>query len=106
MRKLITTLIGTIAMGATLSAFAGPDWQAIEQARKNAHVQASKMEKATPEEKCAEKRLVLPLDHGPRAQTTPYLNQQRKAAFEAEMKACKEAAAKKGITQSGAAINA
>ena len=106
MRKLVTTLIGTIAIWFTLSAFAGPDWRAIEQARKNAHVQASKMEKATPEDKCAEKRLVLPLDHGPRAQTTPYLNRQRKAAFEAEMKACKEAAAKKGMTQSGTATHA
>lgn len=99
MKQLIVTLIGTIALGATLSAFAGPDWQAIEQARKNAHAQASKMEKATPKDKCDEKRLVLPLDHGPRAQTTPYLNRQRKEAFEAEMKACKEAAAKKGMTQ-------
>lgn len=106
MKKLITTLIGTIALGATLSAFAGPDWLAIEQARKNAHTQASKIEKATPEDKCAAKRLVLPLDHGPRAQTTPHLNRQRKEAFEAEMKACNEAAAKRGMTQSGDATHA
>lgn len=105
-KKLITTLIGTISLSATLSAFAGPDWQAIELARKNANAQTSKMEKATPEDKCAEKRLVLPLDHGPRAQTTPYLNRQRKAAFEAEMKACKEAAARRGVTQSGDAVHA
>lgn len=105
-KKLIAPLIGILALSATLPALAGPDWQAIEQARKNAHVQASKMEKATPEDKCAEKRLVLPLDHGPRAQTTPYLNRQRKEAFEAEMKACKEAAAKKGMTQSGDATHA
>ena len=31
--------------------------------------------------------------------TTPYLNRQRKEAFDAEMKACKEAAAKSGMTQ-------
>lgn len=99
MKKLVTTLIGTIALGATLSAFAGPDWLTIEQARKNAQARAVNAEKAVPNDKCAERRLVLPLDHGPRAQTTPYLNRQRKEAFEAEMKACKEAAAKKGMTQ-------
>ena len=33
-------------------------------------------------------RLVLPLDHGPRAQTTPYLNQQRKERYEMQVKAC------------------
>lgn len=105
-KKLIAPLIGILAVSAALPAFAGPDWQAIEQACKNAHVQASKMEKAAPEDKCAEKRLVLPLDHGPRAQTSPYLNQQRKEAFEAELKACNEAAAKKGMTKSGTAIHA
>jgi hypothetical protein len=34
----------------------------------------------------------LQLDHGPRAQTTPYLNQLRKARYEAEVKACKDGA--------------
>ena len=34
--------------------------------------------------------LGVPLDHGPRALTTPYLNQLRKQRFEAEMKTCKE----------------
>jgi hypothetical protein len=42
--------------------------------------------------KCATPdRLVLPLDHGPRAQPTPYLNQQRKNRYEAQAQACKEA---------------
>lgn len=40
---------------------------------------------------CPPKKLVLPLDHGPRAQTTPYLNQLRKARYEAEVNVCKEA---------------
>ena len=106
MKTLFSTLIGTLTLGATLSAFAGPDWQAIDQARRNAHAQSTKMEQTMPEEKCAEKRLVLPLDHGPRAQTTPYLNRQRKEAFEAAIKACKEAAAKKGVAQSGVATQA
>ncbi len=99
MKKLITTLVSIVTLGAALSAFAGPDWQAIEQARKHAQVQPVKAQAVTPQEKCTQKRLVLPLDHGPRAQTTPYLNRQRKEAFDAEVKACKEAAAKSGMTQ-------
>ena len=59
--------------------------------------QLAQAEKASPEAKCAAKRLVLPLDHGPRAQTTPYLNDRRKASFEAEQKACKDAAAKGSV---------
>lgn len=93
MKKLLTTVIGSIALVATLPAFAGPDWPAIEQARKNKHLQAVPAEKPSPQAKCATKRLVLPLDHGPRAQTTPYLNERRKARFEAEQKACRDAAA-------------
>lgn len=98
MNKLITTLVDLIAAGMTLPALAGPDWQAIEQARTNKRAQVAQMEKLTPEEKCTAKRLVLPLDHGPRAQSTPYLNEKRRQSFEAELKACKEAAGK-GITQ-------
>ena len=77
-----------------LPATAGADWQVIEQARKNKRAELAQVEKASPEAKCAAKRLALPLDHGPRAQTTPYLNDRRKASFEAEQKACKDAAAK------------
>ena len=98
MKKSLITLIGALALGATLPAFAGPDWQAIEQARKSQQVQLAQAEKLTPREKCAEMRLVQPLDHGPRAQSTPYLNEQRKQRFEADMRACNEAAAK-GVKQ-------
>jgi hypothetical protein len=97
MKKSLSTLIGAVALSAMLPAFAGPDWQAIEQARKNKREQVALADKASPEAKCAAKRLVLPLDHGPRAQSTPYLNEKRKAAFEAEQKACKEAAAKGAV---------
>lgn len=97
MKKLVITVAGMIALGAMPGAFAGPDWQAIEQARKNHRTQVAQMEKLTPDEKCAARRLVLPLDHGPRTQSTPYLNEQRKASFAAELKACKEAAAKGGV---------
>lgn len=86
MKRLFTMLVGVVACGAALPAFAGPDWQAIEQARKHKQAQFA--------EACAAKRLVLPLDHGPRAQTTPYLNEQRRQRFEGELAACREAAVK------------
>ncbi|MBL8318410.1 MAG: hypothetical protein JNJ42_08385 [Burkholderiaceae bacterium] len=98
MKKLFTTLTTWIALGAAVPAFAGPDWQAIERARQNKRAQVAQMEKLTPAQKCAARQLVLPLDHGPRAQSTPYLNQRRSESFEADLKACKEAAAK-GIAQ-------
>jgi hypothetical protein len=91
MKKLLAFVIGAIALTSTLPVFAGPDWQVIEQGRKNQ--QATQAEQARTGDKCA-MRLVLPLDHGPHAQSTPYLNEQRKANFEAGQKACKEAAAK------------
>lgn len=75
MKVLIAILVGHFALGASLPAFAGPDWQAIEQARKNArNKQAIKTQAATAAEKCAEKRLVLPLDHARSAETMPDLN--------------------------------
>ena len=94
MKKLLNTLMGAVALSAVLPAFAGPDWQAIEQARNNKRVQVAQAERTNHDAKCAAKRLVLPLDHGPRAQTTPYPNEKRKPGFEAEQMACKESAAK------------
>jgi hypothetical protein len=35
MKTLLVSLIGALTIGATLPAFAGPDWQAIGQARKS-----------------------------------------------------------------------
>ena len=89
MKSSLLTVIGTFVFAATLPASAGPDRQAIEQARKNKRAQVAQMEKRTPAQKCAAKRLVLPLDHGPRAQTPAYSNQRRSESFEAELKACK-----------------
>lgn len=92
MKSLLNTLVGALALSAMLPAIAGPDWQAIEQSRKNKRAQVARLEKLTPAEQCAARRLVLPLDHGPRAQSTPYLNQQRRLGFEAELQACQTAA--------------
>lgn len=94
MKKLLISLMGALALGATLPALAGPDWQAIELARKAKqasqlahHGDAAERLAAGPAT-CPPERLVLPLDHGPRAETTPYLNQQRKERYEAQVKAC------------------
>lgn len=103
MNRPLISFIGALTLGTALPAFAGPDWQAIEQARKAK--QATQMArhgdampaKAVGTMKCPPDALVLPLDHGPRAQSTPYLNEKRKARFEAEQKACKEAAAKGAV---------
>ena len=72
--------------------------KALQIGHEIATQQVAQAQKTSPEAKCAAMRLVLPLDHGPRAQTTPYLNEKRRAGFEAEQKACKEAAAK-GVVQ-------
>jgi hypothetical protein len=97
MKKLLITLIGSFALGAALPALAGPDWQLIEKARKAK--QASAMARQGDSvsgsgtsgargAKCPVQSLVLPLDHGPRAETTPYQNELRKQRHEAALKAC------------------
>lgn len=92
MNTLSHLVLIAATLGAAQPALAGPDWQAIELARKHKQAQVAQADKAAAADPCAGKRLVLPVDHGPRAQTTPYLNEKRRARFEAEMKACREAA--------------
>lgn len=97
MKKLLITLIGAVTLGTTVPVLAGPDWQAIEHARKakqkaqaarhgDAH-EAMAPASAGPM-KCPPEAPVLQLDHGPRAQTTPYQNRLRKDRYEAQLKAC------------------
>ncbi|HCY62236.1 MAG TPA: hypothetical protein DHV59_05280 [Oxalobacteraceae bacterium] len=88
MKKLLITLTDALTISAAFPAIAGPDWQLIEQARK---AKAAKMQRETtpsPQPTVADngtpKRVVLPLDHGPRAQTTPWLNRQRLLRAEQE----------------------
>lgn len=101
MKKLLITLIATLNLGTALPVLAGPDWQAIEHARKakqeaaaarhgDAH-DAMAPTGAGPA-KCAPDAPVLQLDHGPRAQTTSYQNRLRMERYEAQLKACAKAA--------------
>lgn len=101
MKKLFVTIIGALTLGANLPALAGPDFQAIERARmakqvaqaeRQADLRAAQGPARTGSLKCPPEPLVLPLDHGPRAQTTPAENRSRRGRYEAQVAACKEAA--------------
>jgi hypothetical protein len=92
-KKLFTTLIGTFVLTAAASASAGPDWQLIAKARKEkqpaaetTRVSSSGTSAATGD--CRVEPLVQQVDHGPRGQTTPYQNEQRRQRHEAQMRAC------------------
>lgn len=96
MKKLLISVVGALTLGAAWPALAGPDFQVIERARM-AHQTALKAQRADAGGventtgralKCPPKALVLPLDHGPRPQTTPGENRLRKARYEAQVKAC------------------
>jgi hypothetical protein len=93
MKKPLVILIGALTLGAALPALAGPDFQVIEQGRKAAQVAAAERRADTLAGKgspnCPPPPLVLPLDHGPRALTTPGENRQRRARYEAQLRACK-----------------
>ncbi len=83
------TIAALVAAGVVFPAMAGPDFQAIERAREAKQAQRTALQ--TGAERAAmrcDQRLVLPLDHGPRAVTTPHLNAQRKARFEAQQRQC------------------
>ena len=89
MNKLILTLIGGVALSAALPALAGPDWQLIEHGRALKQAAAHHADDTQPTTQTSTyrspSRLVLPLDHGPRAQTTPHANQQRVRQYEAQL---------------------
>lgn len=98
MKKLLISLAAALTLGAAWPALAGPDFQVIEKARADRHAAvAAQMAMATTSRvdsttgqrvNCPLEPLVLPLDHGPRAQTTPGENWLRKARYEAQVKAC------------------
>lgn len=100
MKKLLLTLITFLTLGDALPVLAGPDWQAIEHARKakqeaqtarQGDVYAALPPTSAGPVKCPPTAPALQLDHGPRAQTTPYQNRLRKDRYEAQMKACADA---------------
>ncbi len=96
-KMLITIAVSCWALGAAMPALAGPDFNAIEQARKarEAARQADQVKRggdlSPTAVGCPPDELVLQLDHGPRAQTTPYANRQRMERYAASVQACKDA---------------
>lgn len=86
MKQAVVWAFAAISALASLPAVAGPDWQLLEQARKANQAEAQEqLREGRP------RRLALPLDHGPRAQTTPWLNQQRLKQAEKEARRAEEA---------------
>lgn len=95
---LISTALSFWALAASLPAAAGADFNIIEQGRKaKQSAQQADQGKTRGEPACPPGQLVLPLDHGPRAQTTPYANQLRKERYASQMQACKDAG--RAVTQ-------
>jgi hypothetical protein len=90
MKKLLTIVFGTLTLSTTLPTFAGPDWQVIERARKEKEqsAQLAQKEQSKAAGQCVVARATLPLDHGPRALTTSYLNEQRKAMSRSDTRVC------------------
>lgn len=74
-----------MTLGARLPALAGVDFQALELARKAQRAQESRTKAANLQEHGVAKASPLPLDHGPRAQSTQYLNRERMARSDASI---------------------
>ena len=97
MKTTLIAIIGLLALGTQLPAFAGPDFQLIEQARKAKRAEDMRRQAQTADLAAAGKKdcpppaLVLPLDHGPRADTTTAQNRIRKERHAAAVEACRTA---------------
>ncbi len=101
---LMKTVTTALAVSLSLPALAGPDFWTIEKGRaaRQAEVQRSPSSDSKNAAGCPPDKLVLPLDHGPRAQTTPYLNERRKQRYEEQLRQCESARspAASGVTGS------
>lgn len=100
MTRFLIKLAGGLTLGAVLSACAGPDLMALERAHKGqlatqAQPQGDNYANFPPtaagSPKCQQQAPVMGLDHGPRAQTTPYQTQLRRDRYAAQMSACMDA---------------
>ncbi|HEV7817079.1 MAG TPA: hypothetical protein VGP06_18515 [Janthinobacterium sp.] len=80
MKNLAFTLIALLNVAALTSALAAPQDPAIAAAQKTPTAQAApdQTAQATPPVKA------LPLDHGPRAEVTPWVNQQHRLQAQQE----------------------
>jgi hypothetical protein len=96
----LSAVVTCLGLSAALSATAGPDFDAIARDRKARDAgatasasasAASQVHSATRTSSgCQPNELLPQLDHGPQAQTTPYLNRQRVERRDAALQACKD----------------
>ena len=103
MKKLLTSVMAALTVGAALPAFAKPDFQAIERARRAQQAaqvarhgdtyQALSAVAAEPL-KCPPDELALAIDRGPRALIPSPQNRLRRERYEAQVKDCTETVAK------------
>ena len=101
MKTLFISVIGALALSAVRPSFAKPDSQAIERARRaqqaaqgefrGASYQVSPPPAAVPL-KCPPDRMELAIDRGPRSLMASPQNRLRWQRYEAQVKACKDAA--------------
>lgn len=95
MKTLQMYFIGVLTLSTALPVLAGPDFpRPTHKAPQATQVDCMPKTYTLPDGKtltCPPRALVLPLDHGPRATTTPYENQRRRERYEAGLKACSEA---------------
>lgn len=91
--SLVRTVTTALVVSISLPAYAGPDFRIIEKGRsaRQAEIQHSPGLNPKDAAGCPPDKLVLPLDHGPRARTTPYLNERRRQRYEEQMRECEGA---------------
>ncbi len=101
MKTLLLSVMGALLLGAAWPTFAKPDFQAIERARKAqqaAHGEFQGASYQVPRQllaeplKCPPDEFELAIDRGARAHLPSPQNRLRKERYEAQVKACKEAA--------------
>ncbi len=65
MKKHHLAAITTLSLVVAMPAFAGPNWDVIRASEQHASQEH-------------DSQIILPLDHGPRALSTPWINKQEK----------------------------
>lgn len=70
MKKSYLVAAALLSVSVALPAVAGPDWQIIHDAEHYSHQQPIHVAE-----------VAMPLDHGPRALTTPWMNQEEKQSI-------------------------
>ncbi len=89
MKNLSLILSLAFSLGLVAHAFAAADTTATDPSSKATYEQRSEQTRqAEAAAACRDQKLTLQLDHGPRAATTPWLNEQRRLNFEAQKQAC------------------